>query len=47
MGSMGLEARRLEAGTEDVGSLEKGVWTIHRELPPWSSQVVYVRMRQP
>ena len=46
LGRMGLKAQRLESGGEDVGSLEKGVWTIHRELPPWSSQLVYVRCGQ-
>ena len=30
---MGLKGGRLESGAEDVGSLEKGVWTIHREMP--------------
>ena len=43
LGRMGLKAERLEAGTGDVGSLEKGVWSIQREIAPWSSQVVYVR----
>ena len=44
---MGLSAQRLESGTGVVGSLEKGMWTIHRELPPWSSQLVYVRCARP
>ena len=44
---MGLKAERLEPATEDVGTLEKGVWTIHREMQPWSSQVVYVQAVQP
>jgi len=47
LGRMGLDAQRLESSTEEVGSLEKGVWTIHRELPAWSSQLVYVRCRRP
>jgi len=44
---MGLEARRLEDSSDDIGSLDKDVWTIHRELLPWSSQLVYVRCISP
>jgi hypothetical protein len=43
---MGLQGGQLVAGAGDVGSLEKGVWTIHRELPPWSAAVVYVRLKR-
>jgi hypothetical protein len=44
LGRMGLKAGRLEAGAADVGALEKGVWTIRREMSPWSAEVVYVRL---
>ena len=44
---MGLKADRLETSAEDVGTLDKGVWTIHREMQPWSSQVVYVQAARP
>ncbi len=44
LGRMGLQGGRLAAEAEDVGSLEKGVWTIRRELPPWSAEMVYVRL---
>jgi hypothetical protein len=47
LGRMGLNAQRLESGTEDVGSLDKGAWTIQREMLPWSGQVVYVRGARP
>ena len=46
LGRMGLKGQRLEAGTEDVGSLDNGVWTIRRELAPWSAEVVHVRVAQ-
>jgi hypothetical protein len=44
---MGLNFERLEAGAEDAGSLERGVWTIRREMAPWSSQVIHVRGSRP
>jgi len=44
LGRMGLKAGRLEAGAGDVGALEKGVWSIRREMSPWSAEVVYVRL---
>jgi hypothetical protein len=43
---MGLQGGQLVAGAGDVGSLEKGAWTIRRELPPWSAAVVYVRLKR-
>ena len=44
VGQMGLSGGRLMAGAGDLGSLEKGRWTIRRELPPWSATMVYVRL---
>jgi hypothetical protein len=41
---MGLKGGRLAAGAENAGSLKKGEWTIRRELPPWSAEMVYVRL---
>lgn len=43
LASMGLKAARLDTGKDDAGLLKNGAWTIHRELPPWSSDVIYVR----
>ena len=44
LGRMGLKGQRLEAGGEDVGALQDGVWTIRRELAPWSAEVVHIRV---
>lgn len=46
LGRIGLKGQRLEDGTENVGSLDNGVWTIRRELAPWAAEVVYVRVAQ-
>jgi hypothetical protein len=43
LGRMGLKGQRLEAGSENVGSLDNGVWTIRRQLAPWSAEVVHVK----
>jgi len=42
---MGLKAGRLEAGAKDVGTIENGVWSLRRELTPWSAQAVCVQVR--
>ena len=41
---LGLKGERLEAGPDSVGALEKGVWTVGREMPPWTAEVFYVRV---
>ena len=40
----GLKIGRLEAGGEDndVGALDGSVWSVRRELPPWSAEVMPV-----
>jgi hypothetical protein len=44
LGRMGLKGQRLEAGSENVGALDHGVWTIRRQLGPQSAEVIYVRV---
>ncbi len=46
LGQMGLQAGRLEDTAENAGTLAGGVWSIRRELAPWSAQVVPVRLRR-
>ena len=44
---LGLQGMRLAAGSKDadakgIGSLKDGVWTIQRDMAPWSAEVVHV-----
>jgi hypothetical protein len=39
---MGLTGGRLQGDSPKAGSLENGVWTIHREMEPWSAEVAPV-----
>jgi hypothetical protein len=41
---MGLQAGRLKASSGDVGTIENGIWSIRRAIPPWSAQVVHVQL---
>jgi hypothetical protein len=44
---MELKAERLDSNPENIGTLSKGTWSIQREMEPWSSQVVFVKVAQP
>jgi hypothetical protein len=44
LSKIGLHGERLTGSTSDAGSLEKGVWTIRRELAPWSAEVIHVQV---
>lgn len=46
LAQLGLTPGSLQPETEDVGSLSSGVWTIRREMGPWSAEVVHVRLRK-
>jgi hypothetical protein len=41
---MGLRGGRLEATGENGGVLEKDIWTVQREMAPWSAQVIHVQV---
>lgn len=47
LAQIGLTAGRLESSDEDIGTLDAGTWTIHREIAPWSAEVVHVRLARP
>lgn len=45
LGQMGLKGERLASTPEYAGALEKGIWTVQREMAPWSAQVIHVQVR--
>lgn len=57
LSQMQVNGARLESGwndaavmkpqtAQDLGALHDGIWTIEREMTPWSAEVVYVRVAQ-
>jgi len=41
---MGLNGDRLEGGSDSIGKVEQGMWTVSRELPPWTAETFLVRV---
>jgi hypothetical protein len=42
---MGLTGNAIQSDAKDAGSLANGVWTIRREMAPWSTEVMLVRLK--